>query len=227
MPFADVNGLRIHYHTAGDGGAGLVFAHGYGGSVARWRPQFDAFSDDFGIMAADHWGHGDSDAPVDPTRYDVERTAGDILALADVVGLERFHLVGHSLGGAVAQEIALCAPDRLLSLTLADTTDWFGDHGELDAKELIELEAKPWAVFAWEALLRWPGTAGRARSIGVRTLIVHGDGDAPKILEGSRRLAAMIAGAEHVEIPGAGHSPHLEQPERFNAVLRRFLTAHA
>ena len=145
---------------------------------------------------------------------------------ADRAGLGRFHLVGHSLGGAVAQEIALAAPDRLATLTLADTTDWFGDHGPRNAEDDAGSGVPPAVLDAtWRALLRWPGSAGRAHAIAVPTLVIHGAADAPKILEGSRRLVDAIEGARHVVIDDAAHSPHEEQPKRFNRALADFFAA--
>ncbi len=72
-------------------------------------------------------------------------------------------------------------------------------------------------------LLTWEGAASRAHAIQVPTLIVHGSRDASRIIEGSRRLAALIPHAEVVVIQGAGHSPQRECAEQFNAVLARFL----
>jgi pimeloyl-ACP methyl ester carboxylesterase len=236
MPFAEVNRVRVHYHTAGGSRSGLVFVHGYTGSLAGWEQQVTAFAGEHQILAADHWGHGESGAPGSSSGYDVEQVARDVLALAEIAGLDHFHLVGHSLGGAVVQEIALHSPEHLLSLTLTGTTDWFGDHDagsgpevrrELDAAERARLDQLSAEVLSatWQALLRWRGTANRARTIQVPTLVVHGEQDARKIIEGSRRLATAIPDAELVTIPGAGHDPHLEQPNRFNVVLQRFLAA--
>jgi pimeloyl-ACP methyl ester carboxylesterase len=225
MPIAVVRGLRLRYQTRGDVGPGLVFMHGYGGNLRRWSGQVEAFAPRHRTLALEHWGHGRSRPPATDAGYDVERVAGDLLALATRLGLARFHLVGHSLGGAVAQEVALAAPDRVRSLTLADTTDWFGDHGPFDERHAAGLTAaqRRVAVATWGALLRWRGSAGRARTIAAPTLVVHGDREAPKILEGSERLARAIPRAHHAVIRGAGHDPHREQPARFNATLARFL----
>jgi 3-oxoadipate enol-lactonase len=73
----------------------------------------------------DNRGHGDSEAPPDRSAYSIEQMASDVWALTNEVGIGRFHLLGHSMGGAIVQEMALEAPERLLSLTLHDTADGF------------------------------------------------------------------------------------------------------
>jgi pimeloyl-ACP methyl ester carboxylesterase len=66
-------------------------------------------------------GHGRSDARTDRDAYTIDRMARDVVELIDHVGFDRYHLVGHSMGGAISQEIALGNPERLASLTLFDT----------------------------------------------------------------------------------------------------------
>src|SRR5262249_11466961 len=69
----------------------------------------------------DNRGHGKSEAPKDRSTYTVLQMADDAEALIARVGFERYHLLGHSMGGAIVQEIALRRPGRLMSLTLHDT----------------------------------------------------------------------------------------------------------
>ena len=69
----------------------------------------------------DHRGHGESDKPDDPLAYSLDRLVADTLAVADAVGLSRFRLLGHSMGGMVARRIVLGHPDRVDALVLMDT----------------------------------------------------------------------------------------------------------
>jgi pimeloyl-ACP methyl ester carboxylesterase len=80
----------------------------------------------------DHRGHGRSSAPSDRASYTITQMADDVEALVAEVGYERYHLLGHSMGGAVAQEIALRSPGRIMSLTLEDTGPSF-DMGKNEA----------------------------------------------------------------------------------------------
>ncbi|HEU5073781.1 MAG TPA: alpha/beta fold hydrolase [Polyangiaceae bacterium] len=81
-----------------------------------WRPQIDALRSRFSIVALDNRGLGQSTVP--RGRLSIEAMALDVTAIADALGLARFHLAGHSMGGLIAQQVALSAPERILSLAL-------------------------------------------------------------------------------------------------------------
>ncbi len=121
MPIAAINGVNLYYERHGDTGEPLVFVHGYTGDITDWRHQIPEFSRTHRVLVVDNRGHGRSEAPTDRSAYTVEKMADDVQALVKHVGFERYHLLGHSMGGAVAQEIALHSPEKLLSLTLHDT----------------------------------------------------------------------------------------------------------
>jgi pimeloyl-ACP methyl ester carboxylesterase len=125
MPFASINGVKLNYELHGESGEPLVLVHGYTGDITDWRHQVPAFSPSFRVLIADNRGHGQSEAPGDRSSYTVDQMAADTMGLVDNLGFAHFHLLGHSMGGAVAQEIALANPGRLLSLTLHDTTNSF------------------------------------------------------------------------------------------------------
>jgi 3-oxoadipate enol-lactonase len=114
--------VRLYYERHGDSGEPLVFVHGYTGDISDWRPQIPEFSPAYRVLVMDLRGHGRSEAPSDQSAYTVAQMARDVEALVAEAGFERYHLVGHSMGGAIAQEIALRSPQRLLSLTLEDTS---------------------------------------------------------------------------------------------------------
>jgi pimeloyl-ACP methyl ester carboxylesterase len=118
---ATINGIEMYYERHGDDGDPLVLMHGYTGDVSDWRFQIQEFSPAHRVLVFDHRGHGRSQAPTDRGAYSVEQMSMDAEALIAHVGFERYHLVGHSMGGAIAQEIALRSPQQLLSLTLHDT----------------------------------------------------------------------------------------------------------
>ncbi len=121
MPITPIDGVPIHWELAGRDGAPIVLVHGYTGDVSDWREQIAEFAPRHRVLAMDHRGHGRSGAPSDRSSYTVERMADDVQALARAQGFDRFHLVGHSMGGMIAQEIALRTPGQLLSLVLEDT----------------------------------------------------------------------------------------------------------
>lgn len=103
-------------------GPGLILVHGLGGAADDFADHVDRLAADHTVVAFDHRGHGASDHPDDPAAYSIERLAADVLAVADATGLGSFRLLGHSLGGMVAQVVVSTAPARVDALVLMDTT---------------------------------------------------------------------------------------------------------
>ncbi len=98
------NGVRIHVSQQGEGDLALVFLHYYGGSSRTWRLVMDALSARVRTIATDHRGWGRSEAPSDG--YRIEDLANDGQGVVEAMGLRRFVLVGHSMGGKTAQLLA-------------------------------------------------------------------------------------------------------------------------
>lgn len=123
-----VGEVALAVAESGVGGHPLLLLHGFTGAKEDFTPWLDALADrGFHAVAPDHRGHGDSDKPDDEAAYSLDLFAADALALADVLGFGRFHLIGHSMGGMVAQHLVLAAPQRVESLVLMDT-----GHGTVD-----------------------------------------------------------------------------------------------
>lgn len=122
MPTTTINGIEIYFERHGESGEPLVLVHGYTGDITDWRHQLPAFSPTHRVLIFDLRGHGRSQASADRASYSVEQMADDTEALVAEVGFDRYHLLGHSMGGAIVQEIALRSPARLISLTLEDTS---------------------------------------------------------------------------------------------------------
>jgi len=126
MPHVTIDGLAIYCERHGDVGDPIVFVHGYTGDTTDWTAQTGAFSSSHRVLIMDHRGHGKSQRPAERAQFTIEAMANDVEALVEHVGFDRYHLVGHSMGGSIAQEIAIHSPERLLSLTLEDTGYLFG-----------------------------------------------------------------------------------------------------
>ena len=117
MAIAQITGVNLHYHQQGtDDGIPIIFIHGNFGSWQHWGPCLNSIPAGYIGYAPDLRGCGNSQ--VTDNGYNIETLAKDILNFADSLNLEIFHLVGHSLGGAVAQELAGNSPERILTLTL-------------------------------------------------------------------------------------------------------------
>ena len=118
MPTAEVNGQTLYYEVHGEGEP-LLCVMGLSADTLAWLPQVPAFSAAHRTVIFDNRDVGRSALADGP--YEVTDMARDTLALADELGLESFHLVGCSLGGAISQEVAIAAPERVRTLTLAVT----------------------------------------------------------------------------------------------------------
>jgi pimeloyl-ACP methyl ester carboxylesterase len=130
----DLGTVELEITEAGRGGHPLMLVHGWTGSrldFADWMEPLAAHH--FHVVAPDNRGHGHSSKPTAESDYSFDTFADDVLALADALGWDRFVLLGHSMGGMVAQVVALRAPRRLAGLVLMDT-----HHGPLDvAPEIV------------------------------------------------------------------------------------------
>ena len=100
-------------------GVPVILVQGVGVIGEGWRPQIAALRDRYSLVAPDNRGIGGS--TLGSGTLTVEDMAADVLAVADAEGFERFHLAGHSMGGLIAQEVALRAPSRVQSLALLCT----------------------------------------------------------------------------------------------------------
>ncbi len=118
MPTLDTHGSRLHYDVVGSGPP-TVFIQGTGVRGAGWAPQTAALQAEFTCLVFDHRGMGASQPQ--GARVTVPQLAQDTLALMDAQGWSSAHIVGHSLGGLVALEVALAARARVRSLSLLCT----------------------------------------------------------------------------------------------------------
>ena len=113
------SGVRIAYEAVG-AGPPLVLVQGLGYARWGWDPVVPALAEEFTVVTFDNRGIGESDAPAGP--YTTRELAGDVVSVLDAAGWEQAHVVGTSLGGMVAQEVALGWPDHVGRLVLACTT---------------------------------------------------------------------------------------------------------
>jgi pimeloyl-ACP methyl ester carboxylesterase len=111
--------VRLAYDVRGEGDP-LLLVQGLGYARWGWDPIVDLLAERFTVVQFDNRGIGASDVPRGP--YSAEVMAQDAAAVLDAAGLERAHVVGASLGGIVAQQLALEAPERVDRLVLACTT---------------------------------------------------------------------------------------------------------
>jgi pyruvate dehydrogenase E2 component (dihydrolipoamide acetyltransferase) len=129
--FAEIDGIRIRYARRGDAASRatpVLFLHGFGGDMDNWLFNLDAVAESAPVIVLDLPGHGQSEARL--PGESLEALAGFIVKFLDQLDVERVHAVGHSLGAAIAAQLALDAPGRVASLALINPAG-FGD--EIDA----------------------------------------------------------------------------------------------
>lgn len=130
MPIVSVGGLPLYYEWHGrEAGTPVVLVAGLGGDSTAWAFQLPALRPHHRVLVFDNRGAGRSGAPDEP--YTTAGMAQDLLGLLDALGVPQAHLLGLSMGGAIAQEAALRAPGRVASLQLHAT--WAGPHPYLTA----------------------------------------------------------------------------------------------
>jgi len=118
MPLARVNGIDIYYRVEGQGEP-LIMIAGYSMSENNWKYQSNAFRNNFQVIIFDNRGVGKSDKPQGP--YTTQIMAEDVIGLMDHLNIKKAYILGISMGGMIAQEIALNHPERLIKLILGCT----------------------------------------------------------------------------------------------------------
>lgn len=117
--YLDRNGWSMAYDDSGGSAPALILCHALGADRAMWDPQVEMLRSLRRIIRYDHRGHGESGAP--PPEYTMADLGGDVIALADHLGVERFDFCGISMGGQVGLWLAVNQPDRVGRLALANT----------------------------------------------------------------------------------------------------------
>ena len=115
--YADVNGVRLHYVTAGKGKL-IMFVHGFPEFWYEWKNQLAEFGRDYQAVAPDMRGYNLSSKPADVDQYQVKYMVEDLRALAEKLGHKKFILVAHDWGGAIAWAFAIAHPEYLEKLVI-------------------------------------------------------------------------------------------------------------
>jgi pimeloyl-ACP methyl ester carboxylesterase len=235
-----------------DGGAGgmpVLFVHSFGGSSIHWAKQLAHERKSRRAIAMDLRGHGRSAAPA-AMEYGVASLAGDIGAVADALGLDRFVIVGHSLGGAAAIHYAGANPQRVAGLVLV------GAPGKMPPEQSKPIMASMEADYDkvtrgyWEKLTAGAQPKVREQLLGEMTSVPKEPSLAimkalfaddpltplarhtgPKLViytpqgDTPNDLQNAVPGIAKKRIDGTSHWPHMDKPEEFNRLLDEFLAS--
>ena len=255
MPFVEIEREKIYYvergaSTNAQQGAPIVFIHGAGSSHLIWGAQLRALGDVARALALDLPGHHKSQGA---GRDSIDAYAQVALQFLDARVIPRAIIVGHSMGGAIAQTLALAHPERVAALALVATgarlrvspvfLDGFQNDFDATVDKIIAYYFAAGAdarmIEKSASLLRACGprvvlgdfsacdafdATERLAQIRARTLVICGRADQLTPPKYSEFLAARIPNARLTLIEGVGHHVMIERAEEVNRALREFIS---
>jgi pimeloyl-ACP methyl ester carboxylesterase len=243
----------IYIDDGGDGSLSVVFVHSLAGNTQQWSAQLNHIRTTRRAIALDMRGHGQSLPPADGD-YAIESMVQDIQTVVDKLGIERFILVGHSMGGSVAGAYAGVYPERVAGLLLVDPA---GDSTQMPIEEVqqylgaLESEAYSNVVGGyWSQILTGSTETTQAKVmqdlrntpkatvVGVfKELFKYNPVpaleryDGPKlsvitsINETPFSVHNLVSNLPHKMITGTGHWLQLDKPEEYNQIMDEFLSS--
>jgi pimeloyl-ACP methyl ester carboxylesterase len=234
---AKVGPATIAYKVAGDGPP-IVLVHGLSGSSRWWRRNIGTLTPHRRVYMVDLIGFGASRAR---HPFVLAEAAGYLIQWLDQLELERVSLVGHSMGGLIAAELAADVPGRVERLVLVDPAALplnprLAIHALSLLHELRTISPSFLPVLLADTLRAGPLTMWRAAralmladlrpklaQIRAPTLVIWGERDALVPLAFAQQLSEHLRYEQLVVIKGAGHVPMWDRPQEFNRVLIEFL----
>ena len=132
----ETNGVNYHFEVEGSGAA-LVLLHGFTGSSENWAEIRPTLNDHFTTITIDLLGHGQSDSPTEPVRYEMEHAADDLAIIFTKVGVASVNLLGYSMGGRLALYTAITHPALVHTLILESASPGL----ETDAERLARIQS--------------------------------------------------------------------------------------
>ena len=176
MQFASIDGTLIHYQVIGapEGKPTLVFGNSLGTDFRIWRDVIVRLAGDFAIVTYDKRGHGLSDAPDGP--YKMDDHVADLAGLLDHLGADPAVVVGLSVGGMIAQGLAIERPDLVRGLVLVGTLAKFGEASFWNER-MAAVEDATLPVYAEAIVDRWFGAPYKERAgddlLGYRNMVAR------------------------------------------------------
>jgi pimeloyl-ACP methyl ester carboxylesterase len=253
MPFVHTDGTQINYWTGRrslqEGREVILFIHGAGGGEFTWSFQKGFFKKQFDPIIIELPGHGKSNGEGE---QEIGRYAEHVHAFLKAKGLSKVSLVGHSMGGAIVQTLALTHPELIHKIVLVGTgarlrvysgiLNGIRDHFEetipkivrfaFSRKASIDLIAKGTSnmMKCWPEVLYGDFLAcdrfdlmQEVEKIDLPTLILSGEEDEMTPVKYSQFLHDRIKGSKMEILPDAGHMVMMELPQAFNEKIERFI----
>lgn len=247
MPYVTVKGVNIYYERTIGNSLPIVLVHGAGGSSQRWSEQLSIFDSQYNSWAMDLPGHGKSEGSLLSIIKDMAEFIDDFIG---ALSLGKFVLVGHSMGGAIAQEFTLQYPEKLRGLiligtgarlkvsreildTLAagqmpfkDANHLYGSSTPENKREeaMREMNELSPAVYLadFEACNKFDRVLS-VEKIKVLSLIIVGDEDVMTPLKYSQFLSSNLFNSQLKIIKGAGHMCMQEKSTEVTEEIENFI----
>lgn len=266
--FFTSDGLNLHYLKWGNGKVPVVMLHGLRGFAQTWQDLVDALGNEFTFYALDQRGRGDSDwGPTED--YNADSYVKDLTRFVDHLALDRFVLIGHSLGGQNAVEFMRQYPQRVMAMVIEDIGPGSSKQGEGAERIRREMRNTPLSFDSWQdAKAFWTSSRpnlteqalqarlnysfrevdgkvtwkhdqqgiGEARltiepidlwpafhAIRCPTLLVKGGNSDFLSSQTVNDIMASSDVVQAVQIEGASHYVHDDQPEKFNEAVVHFM----
>lgn len=255
MPYVTMSGVKYHYSARTPSGRdpkqAVVFMHGAGGNHAKWHNQISFLGRDFLAIAVDLPGHGLSGGTPFSS---IEAYSDFINSFSECLLGSPFFLAGHSMGGAIALDLALNYPERLAGLILVGTGSRLRVLPSIlesfkSGKAPENMAAALYAPGTQEAVIKAAAqeiestnpsifysdftacdhfdVSGRLGEIDVPALVVTGDTDIMTPVKYGQYLKDNLKNSDFKVVENSGHMLMLEQPEKLNDLIYDFLIKHS
>ena len=247
MPYADNEGIRIHYQTEGEGPA-LLLQHW---SQATMDSGYDydyvsALKNDYRLVLLDARGHGASDKPHRPEAYELKKRVEDIVAVLDDLGIAHADFFGYSMGGWIGFGVARYAPERFRSLIIGGQHPYAQNMDGLRQLVRYGVENGPEAFVAmWEESFGTLSSKTRERMLAydyeallavaqdresleavlptMRMLCLLYVGEMDEVYPMAKECAKQIANVTFVTLPGLDHGEAIRRSDQVVPHVKRFL----
>lgn len=253
MPFVSINGRQISYWTGRrgilEGRESVLFIHGAGGGQYTWSYQKGYFEKEFNPIIIELPGHGGLEGKGEE---EIARYAEHVDVFLKTLGLQKVFLVGHSMGGAIVQTLALSHPEmtkgivlvgtgarlKVLPMILNGIRDDFGEtvqkinqfaYSRKASPLFIEqgianmLQCRPEVLYGDFVACDRFDLMSEIEKIVLPTLILCGEDDQLTPVKYSQSLQSRIKGSKMEVLPDAGHMVMMEAPELFNKKIGEFI----
>lgn len=225
--------VRLAYRVVGSG-MPLVITSGIGDSMKNWdKSIITRLADEYCVILPDNRGIDLTGmGAVHPQKMTMEQYAEDVFAILTAEGFTEIYLLGHSMGGMIAQEFVLRHPEMVKKLMLFATD--YGPASSYRAHMMNRCVTSlqmlcvitPWHTKGFRAgacaIASWDGTVERLGEIPCETLLLFGDRDFLMHTEVACEMHALIGGSILKIIPGGTHRMHDLYPEEFTKIVLDF-----